>query len=466
MTTPAPSLLQRQFAAPGEARRILGIASPLTLASLGSMSLAITDVVMMGWIGPMQLGAGAAVSDWYSIVFYLASGAAAAGAASLSSLIGAGRACRLRSVFIETLIATLVLGLLLSPLVWHAARLLGWLGIEESVLADASGYARWMTLALAPMLLFRVCQSYVSAAAHTRVVFMATVSAIPINIVGNGAFMFGWFGVSPMGMPGAGVSSFLVALFLAVVLVMAVLANDSFRQADPARPTMQGIRECLSTGIPIGVGNLAEYGVYLLSTVLMVGFGAVAVGAHAVALRLSGVLFAFPLGLSQAVTVRIALFAGAGQLQALEGVVRIAAVMGLVLCLVDVVVLYAFAEQIAGLFLDRGAATGGAMALAVTLLWILAPAEALSVAGTLAAAALRGLKDTRVPMLHSMFAHWGAGFPASICLGFGLGFGAVGYWTGLLVGASVGALLISRRLARRLNANRAHLGRSIRECAL
>src|SRR5690606_6624174 len=177
----------------GEAAALVRVGGPLTLTALANMGVSITDVIMIGWLGPMLLGAGAAISDLYSIFYYLAAGIASAGAATLASAIGASNHERLRGMFTEVLIATLAAGAVLVPLVWHGAVVLAWLGIEAEVLPDAAGYAHWLAAAMLPMLVVRACIAWFSAVGRTTVVFAFTLSAIPLNVVANGVLMFGWF---------------------------------------------------------------------------------------------------------------------------------------------------------------------------------------------------------------------------------------------------------------------------------
>jgi MATE family multidrug resistance protein len=412
-----------------ETPHLVRIAWPLTFSALTNMAVAITDVVMMGWISPLALGAGAAVSDIYSIVFYLCAGVAAAGVPILAGMIGAGDRRGLGGALLEVCAATVAAGLVCFPLVWHGAWLLEWLGLDGDILPAAHGYAHWMSLALLPMLLFRAGVAWFSAREKTRVVFYATLGSVPLNILGNGAFMFGWFGFPAMGMPGAGVSSFLVSLYLVAAITILLMRDGVFDGAS-LRISRTGVLTCWRTGIPIGVSSLGELGVYLMSTVVMVKFGAAAVAAHAVALRLSGLLYAIPLGLSQAVTVRVAYWQGAGRDDRIRRSVRTGMVLALAVGVIYLIGIAGAAGHIAQSFLGTAPSAG----LAVVLLTILAAVEFFTAPGTVAFGALRGIKDTRVPMLYSLSCLWGLGFGAGMTLGFAAKAGAAGFWLGLLLG--------------------------------
>ncbi len=432
----------------GEIPALVRIGAPLTLTAMANMSLAITDVVMMGWIGALELGAGAAISDLYSILFYLAAGVAAAGAPILSSQFGGHSTARLRGTFAEVVIATLGFGLLLAPAVWHGAVVLELLGIEAKVLPDATRYAHWMALTMLPMLAVRACVSWFSAIERTHVVLIGTLITIPANIVGNGMFMFGWFGAPAMGMPGAGVSSFVIAVLLAAGLLTSVRRSAPYTSSPATDPSRRGIFDCWATGLPIGISSLAEVGVFLGATVVMVTFGAAAVAAHAVALRLSGVLYALTLGISQAVTVRVARWNGAGNDRKLRDTVYTATAFGAVICIADIVVVWYFADSIVAVVLGAEHAGSTAFALAVILVRVLAPIEGISALAGVAIGSLRGLKDTRVPMVYSLVGLWGVGAPIAIYLGFSRGLGATGIWLGLLLGVVAVAIPCITRALR------------------
>lgn len=190
------------------------------------------------------------------------------------------------------------------------------------------------------------------------------------------------------------------------------------------------------------VGRL---GVYLMSTVIMVKFGAAAVAAHAVTLRLSGLVYAIPLGLSQAVTVRVAYWHGAGRNDRVRRSVRTGLALSLIVAVIYLIAIAALAGPVAQIFLG----TGPAASLAVVLLTILAVVEFFTAPGTVAFGALRGIKDTRVPMLFSLTCLWGLGFCAGMILGFSADAGASGFWLGLLLGSIAIAGLSLARVRRK-----------------
>lgn len=174
-----------------------------------------------------------------------------------------------------------------------------------------------MAITLLPMLGVAVWRQLLAAFADTRCIFRITLVTLALNAAGNYVFMFGKLGAPALGLAGAGLSSALCAIFMFGALSFHVLRNPAYSRYRllKGRMTPDGSRlfELFRIGLPIGVSSLGEVGVYLLSTAVVAIFGASALAAHAVALRMAGVLYAFPPGLSQAATVRVGLAFGLQQ---------------------------------------------------------------------------------------------------------------------------------------------------------
>jgi MATE family multidrug resistance protein len=432
-----------------EARGLVGLATPLVLASLASMGISITDVLMMGWLGPEHLAAGAVTSDAYSIVFYLAAGVLAAVTPIASQALGAGRTADAREAVHQGLWAAALLALPGAALVWNAPRLLAGLGVAPAVVALAVPYARWMAVAFVAMLGVALMRQTLASLGRPRVFFAVTLVALPINALGNWLLMFGEGPLRGLGLAGAGASSALASTFMLLALLSTLRfarplrAYRLLRGRIAPRPAL--LRELFTVGLPIGVASLGETGVFLFSTLLAGVLGTEALAAHAVGLRMAGVLYALPLGLAQAATVRVALAAGAGRSDRIARSSRTALALVLLSGAISFLLLVLFRHQVAGLFLRGGSAASSTLGLAALLLVVLAVLHPIDSLATVAAGCLRGLKDTRVPMVWSLAGYWGVGFVLAVGLAFPGGHGALGLWLGLGAGSTAVALALLRR---------------------
>jgi MATE family multidrug resistance protein len=279
-------------------------------------------------------------------------------------------------------------------------------------------------------------------------------AGIGVNALGNYALMFGKFGFPRLELVGAGISTAVVDGFMALALIAFVSSDWRLRRyrlfvrfwfRDWPR-----FVEVLRLGMPIGLMILAESALFGAAGLLMGLIGTAELAAHAIALQCIAVAFMVPLGISHAVTARVGLAVGRRDS---DGIGR-AGWMGLglgIACTLISAALFWFAGQwLVGLFLDLDdIANGPVVRLAVSFLLIAALFQLVDGAQAIGAGALRGLRDTRVPMLLAVFGYWVVGFPASAILAFWFDLGGQGVWMGLAAGLTVVAILAVWRFHRR-----------------
>ena len=427
------------------------IAIPLILAALVNMGMAITDVIMMGWLGPVALAAGAVASDFYSLVFYFCAGVIAAVAAVVSHARGARQHRLIRRVTQQAFWAAALVALPGGLTIWQAPKLLALLGVSTEIIEAAGEYAAMMAFTLLPMLGVAVWRQFLAAFADTRAIFRITLVTLGLNALGNYAFMFGKWGMPALGLAGAGLSSALCAMFMFGALAVYVLRHRHLSRyrllVGILQPDWSRLGELFRLGVPIGISNLGEMGVYLLSTAVIGIFGVEALAAHAVVLRMAGVLYAFPLGLSQAATVRVGLASGARDESAQSHAARTALVTAFGAGVLVLLTVGYARHDIAAIFVNANSGEASIANYAATLLLILAVMQVFEYVGTVAGGVLRGVRDTRIPMLMSVTAYWGIATLVGVSLGFGLNEQAFGIWIGLASGALVFCVLLLARTA-------------------
>ena len=431
-----------------EAREILILAAPMTGTALVNMGMSITDTVMMGWLGTQSLAAGAVVSDLYSIVFYFMSGILATVAAIMAQAMGRKNRRGVHDAIRNGFHVTAILSVPAFLIVWNMDLVLMAFGIEGAVIALGSEYAHMMAFTAVAMLGVAVWRNVLSAFSRPRVFLVMVIVALPANGLLNYVLMFGPFGLPEMGLAGAGLSSALVAAAMLVGFVIYAHRDDVIFGYYPFyriwRVDLGGIAEILRIGVPSGLTTLGNVGIYLVSTPIISLFGTEALAAHAIALRLAGVFYAIPVGLSQAATVRTGYAAGRSDGAAINVVKRTAIALATVSGVACLGVLAAFAGFLPDLFLPEGTETS--QGLAATLIVILGFSIAAENPNVVAGGILRGLKDTRVPMLLTLAGYWGIGAPVMGLVASGTGLGAEGVWLGLSVGVYATAIFMLGRL--------------------
>jgi MATE family multidrug resistance protein len=369
----------------------------------------------------------------------------------MAQAMGARRGSEVRRVLRQGFFAAALLTVPAFLLVWNTSWLLRLFGVEETVIELGNGYRQMMALTIVPMMFVAVWRNAFAALGRPKIFLVATLLALPAKGIANVVFIFGMGPVPAMGVAGAGLASAIIATGLAVGFAAFAVLNNEMRQLSLFRHCMwvdkRHLAEIFRLGIPIGFSSIGEVGVYLLSTVIISLFGATALAAHAITLRMAGVVYALTVGLSQATTVRVSYAVGRGDLHGMEESSWTALVVGTALGLVICAVLGGTADSLPWLFLGDGKVGTAAVASTAAGLLLLLGALNLVVGPTSSAMAiLRGFKDTRVPMVLCLAAKWAIGMPVAYFAGFHLGWSAGGVWTGLVVAEAATAILMCTRL--------------------
>jgi MATE family multidrug resistance protein len=336
---------------------------------------------------------------------------------------------------------------------WYVRPILIALHQEPELAALAEDYMRGLVWAMPAALWFTVLRGFVAALSRTRVVFAISAWGVVFNGVAVYALMFGKFGFPALGLFGAGVASAMVYASMAILLFVHLLTDRRFRRYAILgrfwRPEWATFREIVRIGAPIGGMWVIEFGVFAAALFLMGWFGAIAMAAHQIALQCAAITFMVPLGVAQAATVRVGLFAGAHDRVALRRAGWTAIALGAGFMGLTCLLFLAAGPSIVSLFIDRTVPDSHPVAaLAAQLLIVAGLFQVCDGAQVTAAGALRGLKDTRVPLAVATVGYWVIAFPLAIALGFGAGAGPVGIWIALAIGLAILAVLLNWRFHR------------------
>lgn len=426
------------------------IATPLILSSLVTMSISITDVIMIGRLGTLELAAGAAASDFYSIFFYLAAGVAAAISPIIAQERGKHYFRNIKTTWSMGFIASWLMGVPAAIMVYNTAHFLAMIGVKQDIVLSAQPYAHMMAIAIFPMLSTTVMHYFLSACGRTRIILFVTALALPINIIGNYALLYGNWGFPQLGLAGAGIATAITGTFMFCSLLLYVFSQTQLRRILKfpfyISQAKQQFREIIKIGLPIGVSHFGEMGVFLFTTVTMGVFGAEVLAAHTIALRMAGVFYAIPLGYAQAATVRIGYQIGQKDFTRLRQTIKSTLMLAFISGTVMMIILMVFKNNIAGLFLQPRDISQGVILQTGTFLLLLAIMQPAMSLGTIGAGILRGHKDTRIPMLFSISSYWGIGFIGALILAFIFHLSGAGLWIGLIAATACFSILILIRI--------------------
>ncbi|WP_323021576.1 MATE family efflux transporter [Pararhodobacter sp.] len=435
------------------ARSVLVLGLPLVGSHVAQFLLHVTDTVMLGWYTVTDLAAGALGATVFFVIFTLGMGFAQAVMPMVATAAAAGDDTEVRRVTRMGIWLSLAFAAVALPLFLFSGSLLAVLGQEPDVALVGGGYLSIVGFGLAPALVAMVMKSYLAALGRTQVVLWATIAGVFVNIGVNWLLIFGNFGFPEMGARGAAVASVLVQIVTLVVLMVYAISLPSLKHYQLLvrfwRPDWVALRRVNALGLPIGLALLAETGLFAASAVMMGWLGKNTLAAHSIALEITALFFMVHLGLSNAATVMVGRARGRGDVAALRSGALAAVVLSLGFALATIFVYWIFAEQMVGLFLKPDDPERAAIIpLGVTLLMVAALFQFADSGQVMAMGLLRGIQDTKQPMVIAAVSYWLVGLPCGYGLGFLLGWEGVGIWLGLVMGLTTAALALHVRFWR------------------
>ncbi len=434
----------------------LALSWPLVLANVAVNVMTATDFMMLGWLSPRALAAGSLGFNLYQPPFLIGIGVVAALSPIAAAKIGAGEAAEgVRKATHQALLSAL----LIAGLAWIAlsqtTAILTAIGEPPDLARDAGVYMRGFQWGLAPNLMFFAGRSVFAALERPRLPLLAGLIAVAFNALANYALIFGKFGMPALGIIGSGLATTLSQTLMFALLIAFSLIDPRMRRlrlfALPWRPSWRELAALWRLGLPIGAMIAAEVGVFSASTLVMGLIGpADARSPHDRAAdrlaRFHGPARSRPggdgAGRPRLWRARFGCIARAG-----------GSAFGLTVGFRRAFRLgddrRAAARSSRPSWRSRRRRTPRRSAIAVALLRVAAIFQIFDASQATLANMLRGLHDSRWPLLIALVGYWAIGAPIGVALGFATSLGGVGVWIGLASGLAVVAAPARRALARR-----------------
>lgn len=434
-----------------EFRSTLGIAAPLAGANVAQMTMAFINLAMVGRLGGVPLAAAGLGAALYFTSGLILQGIISAVAPLAAHAVGIGDrrgAARIGGAGLVVALA-LCLPLIFGALIFDDALVA--FGYDPVLAGEVGRYLHAIVWGAPAFFCLALVRNLLAAASRTRPVMAVLVFGIAASATLNWVLIFGRFGLPAFGVAGSGYASavnqwlMLAALALCLAAVPGLGVGRLLASA-LAWPGAE-MRQVLRLGAPIaGIVGL-EMAVFLTTGILMGLLGPDALAAHQMVLNIASLTFMVPLGIGQAATVRVAVTCGAGRRDAARRACLAALGLGAAFMATMALVFWTAPLRLIAIYLDTGSAENwGVVAVALRLLAIAAFFQLFDGTQTIAAGALRGYRDTTVPMVLAAVGYWGIGFVGGWLLAFPLGLGAVGLWWGLALGLATVALLLTLRL--------------------
>ncbi|WP_420456482.1 MATE family efflux transporter [Rubrivirga sp.] len=435
-----------------EVRATLALAVPLVLVQLSQMSMSFVDVMMVGRLGTEALAAIVLGSTTFFTLALVCVGVLVAVQPTVAQAVGAGDEAAAGRGARQGLWLALILGVPFTVALGFAEPVLLATGQAPETAALAADYLGAIRWGFVPNLLFTALRGLCEGDARPRPVLAVTLIGVAANAALNYGLMFGAWGLPALGVVGTGWSSALTMTVMFVALAVYVRTGPLARFqvfAGLRRPDPEALGALFRLGWPIGVGFGLEAGLFTAATLLVgrLPDHEVALAAHQIALNAASVTFMVPLGIGMAGGIRVGQAAGAGDLDGAARAGWTATVLGAAFMVVSALVFWLRPDVVVWIYAGADPQAEVA-ALAATLLGIAAVFQLFDGVQASVAGALRGLKDTRAPMLIAAVSYWGVGLTVGGALGLAAGGGAPGLWWGLTLGLATAAVGLSLRFAR------------------
>lgn len=437
-TAPADSLI-------GEFRALTTLAFPVAVVQLGLMGMGVVDTMMVGRVSARALAAVALGNIYFFNVIVFAMGTLFALDPIVAQAVGAhderAIARGIQRGLALCVALTALTGLLMAP----ATPVITLARQPAEIVPDAAAYVRISIVGILPFLAFVVLRQSLQAMGRLAPIVITIFGANVLNAGLDWVFIYGHLGVPPLGVVGSAIAT-VVSRWLMFVALLG-LAWPALRpylsRLRPETFSLKPLGRMLAIGVPIGFQQVVEVGAFGSIGLLMGLFGTAQVAAHQIAIQLASLSFMVPVGISTAAAVRVGHAIGARQSERARRAARVAFLCGIAFMTCTAVLFLSTPVWLAQLFTSDGTVIG----IASLLIPVAGVFQVFDGVQAVAAGVLRGIGDTRAPLVAMLGGYWLIGLPVSLYLGFRTAAGPTGLWWGFVAGLSSVALFLSLRVA-------------------
>lgn len=430
----------------------LRLAVPLAAANLLQMMVYAVDVVFVARLGPEALSASSLSVSLFGLLMWSMTGLVGAAAPLIAAELGRRRHAvrEVRRTLRMAMWLAVIAGLFIIAVCTQGERLMLLSGQQPTVSARAGPFLTILMLAAIPSLLSSLLRVFVSALGRPGIATAITALALAINALGNYTFVFGHFGAPALGLQGSAWSSVTTSFAMLGAYLIVIRSDRRLRRYHLFgrwwRTEWSRLREMWRIGLPIALTIMAEAGLFSGAAFLMGRIGEAELAGHTIALQFAALAFQVPFGIAQAATIRVGYALGAGDHDGVSRAGNTAIALGIGFMALTGLVIALFPRAIMHLYLDPDLPANAAVAgFALQYMVVAAAFQLFDGAQAVAAGSLRGLQDTRVPLVIAVLGYWIPGVGTAIVLGFYTPLRGLGVWIGLAAGLVVVALLLLRR---------------------
>lgn len=439
-----------------EIKIITATALPLMAAFLAQKGMQFVDALMMGWIGPSALAAGALGTSTFFVAVLFCMGTLSAVGVLVVRARGANQPSEIAANLQHGFLLVPLLSLPSMILVWYVPNVLMMMGEEPLVITATAAFLHGLVWGIPGFLLFFVLREFVSAFELARIVMMVCVLSIPLTFAANYIFIYGKLGLPAFGIAGIGYASAMIMWLMFLSLFLYAKKHRRLKNYTPSlfwfKFNYQKLKELFVLGVPSGLILVLDVGMFSSAAFMMAHFGITALAAHQVAFQCASVAYAVPYGLSVAIALQVGHAMGANDIKQAKRYAYLGFWMGLIISAV-IALFFIFTPNIlASIFLNKSDAQYQEINQMVRSFFIAAAIfQCFDATQAMMSGALRGFKDTFIPMLICFSSYWILGIGSCYYLAFHTRIGAVGIWYGLTIGLLSAGVILTLRFVQKSN---------------
>lgn len=422
---------------------LLKLAGPVILAEIGWMVMGIVDTIMVGPLGPAAIGSAGLGSGVFTAIAIFGMGLMLGLDAYVSQAYGAGDEAECRRWLHSGVWLAAAMGPPIMGLTWIVYASLDAWGLHPEIRVLVGPYLRGLSFGALPLLFYAAFRRYLQGMHVVRPVMFALVTANVVNAIANWILIYGHLGAPALGVEGSAWATTIARTWMAAFLLVAIQREHRKRvDRQPHVPwslDVGRIKRLIALGFPAASQVTLEVGVFAAATALAGKLDPVSSGSHQIALNIAALAFMVPLGLSSASAVRVGHAVGARDLSRAVLAGWVALVTGGAIMMVIGLALFLWPAALISVFTTDSRVID----IGVRLLAIAAAFQLFDGTQAVATGVLRGIGETRTPMIFNVIGHWLFGLPVGYSLCYWYGWGVLGLWIGLSVGLIFTALVLT-----------------------
>ena len=430
-------------------KEILHLALPLGATLLAQMGLGVVDTVMMGHLGVAELAAGSLSQAAFTMVLVFFVGVMSAVGILVARNYGAKNEKAISENLSQGIYIALFLGIFGMLALWGTPTFYLSIGQDKAIVELARQYLFPLSFGMPAILLYILSREFLAVFLYARIVMIIAIAVIPLGIALNYIFMYGKLGLPALGIQGIAIATVIIQWGMLFVLGAFIFKKSDLKQhIKLISIDKKQLMLICKLGFPIGIMMLFEEGLFAVSAIMMGYFGEISLAAHQITLLCVSFFFMIQLGLSQAAAILIAKSLGAKQAIQAKQFVYGAILLGLGVAAMTAILYILLPKQLSLFFMRADRVNVDVIRLATQFFIIAAVFQFFDSIQVISVGALRGYKDTFVPMCLGGLSYWIFGLSFGYLSAFHWGVDGAGLWWGLAIGIGISAVLLLARLKR------------------